>query len=102
MDKGHIGGGGNEMPPPRSSKNFVNRFRHVGIQVNRVDKLHVAPLRDAPKCLTNTLDTVTEAFATMTRHEDEPPAQGKGGAPFSKSQLKLEVIVDFGNHEPPR
>jgi hypothetical protein len=75
MDKGHIVNGRNEMHAPRSSKNVINRFRHVGIEVNRVDKFHVAPLRDAPKCLTNSLETGTEAFAAMTRHEYELPTR---------------------------
>ena len=68
--------------------------------MKRVDKLHVAPLRDATKCLTNSLETGTEALATMTGHEDELSTRRYDGDPFSKPQLKLGVIVDFGNHEP--
>ena len=67
------------MHVPRSSKNGVDRFRHVGIEVKRVDKLHVAPLRDATNCLTNSLETGTETFAAMTGHEYELPTQGEGG-----------------------
>jgi hypothetical protein len=44
--------------------------------VNRVDKLYVAPLRDATKRLTNSLETGTEAFATMTRHKYELATRG--------------------------
>ena len=98
IDERHIIQRLQQMHVRQTAEDAPHRCLHRGVEVNRVDDLHIVALRDAAQPGADLLEAMAEAFAAMPGHQDQLFGRIEEAEPRGGRSLQRRVTLQRRAH----